>query len=399
MAPHRDCAWPVRTLLILLRFIGRFNTMIVFLFRPSPQVPNPSLMAALKCFEASRYNIYMQREQIAKRNVDLTWIFTQSIFMAINTLLWSLSFSEVRRQNPRVEVENHLHVGMEAIDLAAQRWPGVASAHELYTHIISAILRIYDKDGDVAISENTPSDTTSPAATSLADNMIRSRTTSPGTFSSSSLVTPPDNGIAPFGYFHHAASRRSVEQPPPLPYVAGRTSPPAGSSPASTMHTAPLPYPLQSATSDSSIPLYQPSAKPPLHTTHSHDSQFQALPTDFSSMNWNSQFANNGSSSPFSAYSATPLVTQMQPFAMYSTAPGGSYGNYGHQTGNDVNLQQEAVEFLNPNMWTPETQIGSGLSYEQQVELMQTLENNGVNDLEMMIRGANAFFNPRNRTG
>ena len=86
-------------------FIGRYNTMIVFLYRPSPQVPRPSLEAAQKCFDACEFNIYMQREQITKKNVDLTWIFTQSIFMAINTMLWSLSYVEVRHKHKREAVE------------------------------------------------------------------------------------------------------------------------------------------------------------------------------------------------------------------------------------------------------------------------------------------------------
>lgn len=126
-------------------FIGRYNTMIVFLYRPSPQVPRPSLSAALKCFDACEYNIYMHREQISKGNVDLTWIFTQSLFMAINTLLWSLSYVEVRRKHKRQDVEKHLEIAMEGIQLASDRWPGVASAVQLYHNLIIAIMKVYEK--------------------------------------------------------------------------------------------------------------------------------------------------------------------------------------------------------------------------------------------------------------
>jgi hypothetical protein len=62
-------------------FVGRYNTMVVFLYRPSPQVPRPSLQAAIECFDACKFNIYMTRQQIETKSVDLTWIFTQAIFI------------------------------------------------------------------------------------------------------------------------------------------------------------------------------------------------------------------------------------------------------------------------------------------------------------------------------
>ncbi|KAK3105463.1 hypothetical protein LTR53_018387, partial [Teratosphaeriaceae sp. CCFEE 6253] len=164
------------------------------------------------------------REQITKRNVDLTWIFTQAIFMTINTTLWTLSFVEVRRKHCRAAVERHLEIAMEAIRLAAERWPGVASAVQLYHNLIDAVLKIYEKDGDVPIPAATPSDVASPPPMALpgfpeaVGGGAQSRGTSPATVSSASVVTPPAAaGQAPFGYFQQQA-RRSVEQAPPVPY-------------------------------------------------------------------------------------------------------------------------------------------------------------------------------------
>jgi hypothetical protein len=126
--------------------------MVVFLHRPSPQLPRPSTRSALAAFAACQYNVQMSRQQIKSRSVETTWVFTQSVFMAINTLLWTLSYEEVRRRYPREEVKTYLDVGLESILLASERWPGAASAHDLYVSLIDAVLKIYEKDGDVQVT-------------------------------------------------------------------------------------------------------------------------------------------------------------------------------------------------------------------------------------------------------
>lgn len=174
--------------------------MVVFIYRPSPQVPRPSLQAAIRCYDACQYNIYMSKRQIDTKIVDVTWIFVQSIFMCINTMLWTLSYQEVRRLHSREEVQGHLSVAMESIRLASDRWPGVASAIELYHNLIAACMEIYNKDGDVPITANSPSDCASVVSSSIVDGINRSRTTSPATASTASVSTPKDNMQPPFGY-------------------------------------------------------------------------------------------------------------------------------------------------------------------------------------------------------
>ncbi|MCJ1433932.1 hypothetical protein MMC27_003297 [Xylographa pallens] len=156
-------------------FKVRNNTMVVFLYRPSPQVPEPSVEAAEKCFEASKFNIYVQRKQISTKSVDLTWIFTQSLFMALNTLLWALSYPEIRKDHPKSEVENHLQTAQEAVFLASERWPGVESALELYDTLIHACLKAYDGNSNASyvigspsnqVSTGSHSDITTPPALS-----------------------------------------------------------------------------------------------------------------------------------------------------------------------------------------------------------------------------------------
>lgn len=146
----------------LYRFHGRRNTIIVFLFRPSPQVPEPSVNAARECYEASVFNVAMHREQIATGSVDLTWIFTQSLFMALNTILWSFSYPEIRREHPIEEVRHHLDVALEAIDLAAERWPGVESALLLYRSLVAACLKAYNSEESFVV--HSPSNQASPSS-------------------------------------------------------------------------------------------------------------------------------------------------------------------------------------------------------------------------------------------
>ncbi|KAF9883164.1 hypothetical protein FE257_004049 [Aspergillus nanangensis] len=144
-------------------FHGRRNTMIVFLFRPSPQVPEPSVQAARRCYDASVYNVSMHLHQIEGRLVDLTWIFTQSLFMALNTILWSLSYPDIRKEHPIDEVRGHLDIALEAIRCAAERWPGVESALLLYKRLVTACLKAFNTDESFVVQ--SPSNNPSPSST------------------------------------------------------------------------------------------------------------------------------------------------------------------------------------------------------------------------------------------
>ncbi|CAD0109028.1 unnamed protein product [Aureobasidium uvarum] len=367
-------------------FVGRYNTMIVFLYRPSPQVPKPSVSAALKVFEACRYNIYLQREQITMGNVDLTWIFTQAIFMAINALLWSLSFAEVRKQNPRQDVQKHLQTAMEAIRLGSERWPGVLSAIELYHDLISAILKAYDKDGDIPLQEATPSDTASPAGNPYSPNMSHSRGASPGTISTVSVATPPER-IPSFGTFQST----SVEHPPPMPYQASD-------------HPVVTPPVYQNAQAPQSIPrINGPEISPSAYQTvqaNNSSSYFQPLPANFPELpqqsHWGSQYsspAQRGGSDSYSPYGPSPAGSGLAPPNAYPASsplygPGGA-------------AQQTAESMMaNPSFWGQDmSQFGAGLDHAQQTELMHSLETSGMEDIQHMITSTMRAFGQRPQNG
>lgn len=161
-------------------FEGRLNTMLVFLYRPSPQIPKPSVRAAKICYNASIYNISMQINQIETKSIDLTWIFTQSLFMALNTVLWALSYKEIRDEHPLDEVGLYVDMARDGIAMASKRWPGVESALELYQYLIEACLKGYDNDnGPLSLTPNRPSpapsqDVTTPPPLSSPSTVVSS---------------------------------------------------------------------------------------------------------------------------------------------------------------------------------------------------------------------------------
>jgi hypothetical protein len=393
-------------------FIVRYNTMIAFLYRPSPQVPRPTAQAALKCFEACEFNIVVQREQIAKKAVDLTWIFTQAIFMAMNTMLWSLSYVEVRRKHSRASVENHMTIAMEAIQVASERWPGVASAVQLYQNLIHAILKVYEKDGDIPISAATPSDAASPA---VQDPNNSSTVTSPATVASSSVATPPERNTngAPFGYINQQ-SRRSVEQAPPVPYLSGAT-PPAPQRPAQTQAGAD-----QYFSNNDTYNNYNPNSNynhnnnglpPPPNPAYDLPNQWNHLPNFVNDYNWPQNPYATGPDQhqhqhqhqqhqqhqqqnfypqqnqpqqpqqPFPTYigpSTTATTTFLEPGLPYPTQ-----GAFESQPVADQYMQQ--FWELDGNAWN------NGLTETQQQELMRSLETDGMEDIQGMITSTTAM--------
>ena len=316
----------------LFRFKVRYNTMIVFLYRPSPQVPEPSLRAATLCFEASEYNFLAQREQISKKLVDLTWIFTQSLFMALNTVLWTLSYPEIRKHHPKEKVESCLQVAQEALFLASERWPGVESAHELYHSLIHACLKAYDGDSEKSYVVGLPS--SRPAPGSPQDVVTPPALSTPSTIHStlSSLRSGTDSD--------HESLSGSVSKKDALMYSDIYPSPPHTVSIRPTSHEAAYPQDYI----NSSLPyngglLYQ-------------------------SLNFNPSSFTNPLPSPLE-YGSGPGDALLSSFPiqnLYQGSPGEQYAQYIH----NPYLAPEPLDSLNS---------------QQQSELMNTLERRGFDDI------------------
>lgn len=105
--------------------------------------------------------------------VDITWVFLLTLYMSLNTLLWSVTrYPDVRAAHSREEVQELVNIALDIIDQCVERWPGTASASELYTILTRACLQSYDSNGTPTQSTpgslNTPppqADTSSPNAT------------------------------------------------------------------------------------------------------------------------------------------------------------------------------------------------------------------------------------------
>ncbi|MCJ1457125.1 hypothetical protein MMC28_007492 [Mycoblastus sanguinarius] len=306
-------------------FKGRYNTMIVFLYRPSPQVPKPSVAAARLCYDASIFNIQMQREQIRSKLVDLTWIFTQSLFMALNAVLWALSYPEIRKEHPREEVEKYIHIAQTAIYLASERWPGVESALELYENLIRACIKAYDGNSETSYVVDSASSRTSPA--SLQDAITPP--TIPSPFSLEPPISSPQHShkvsrSSPNGYSLDYDKQRG-----PVPRVS--------------------PTPSDYSLSDSGL------------SGSFHSVTSQQPPTSFATTY---QDASYNSSSLYNSFPTILPATQL-----FSTTP--------HSNGQYLgSIGEQYSQYLH-GPYIPQQPLQT-LNQEQQVELMRNLENDGL---------------------
>lgn len=85
--------------------------------------------------------------------------------MAINTVLWAISYADIRRAHPRDEVETLLNAALVTAYYCSLKWPGVEGAIELYGTLQHTCLKAYDGDQDQSYSLASPINRPSPATT------------------------------------------------------------------------------------------------------------------------------------------------------------------------------------------------------------------------------------------
>ena len=347
--------------------------MIVFMYRPSPQVPEPSVDAARKCYDASVFNVAMHREQIATGSVDLTWIFTQSLFMALNTILWSFSYPEIRKEHPIDEARAHLNVALEAIVLAAERWPGVESALLLYKSLVTACLKAYDTEESFVV--HSPSNHATPSSGPDV-------ATPPSMSSPSSTTTSHQSPIFRMGDVSAtdvsatAASRASPEGPAFSASHASISSALAV-DPLKAQYYQPWSsqaQPLQTTLPDSSPTPYTTQSYAPLELTYSN------VPVD-----------------PATPYNAFPSILPGLPgwdpnFALASTtACGLTYIDAAVDPMNWMGpIGDQYSQYFNGSYPAPPWRERT-LSQQEQIELMASLEEN-VPDVSAQLVNDSAIF-------
>ena len=122
----------------------KYCELRIFLFRPSPQVTQPSPRAAEICYDAAAYIINLSKEQVEKGAIDITWLFLMNLYMSLNVLLWSVSYQNIRQAHPREDVEELVDVTLDILEQCTDRWPGTQAAANLYSVLSRACLQVYD---------------------------------------------------------------------------------------------------------------------------------------------------------------------------------------------------------------------------------------------------------------
>ena len=331
------------------RFVGRYNTMVVFLFRPSPQVPRPSVRSAIMCYDAVAENIMTQRKQVDTAIVDITWIFLLTVFMAMNTILWTISYPEVRALHPKDELEEHIEVALNIIAKCRERWPGTAAASHLYSKLAKACLRSYDTNENPhppsSLSANSPSSLTDANSPSASEHS--SATTGSLAHSQKAYQSPPQ-----FGYVFD----QMPEQIPAFDYSSGRQPHPSFRS--NSIFVSP-----SSVQSDRRFSYFPPDFTQP-----------QTLPNA-----WNPQ-AGLGHHSQMQSPPQIPVPMSNPAIA------------------DPTYFMQPTPYSFGPRMYADEsydTEMRSGsLSHQQQIELMQSLETEGLTEIDNFMNLSQTYENP-----
>lgn len=343
------------------------------LYRPSPQIPEPSVDAARKCYDACAFNVGMHVDQMSTGSVDLTWAFTQSLFQAISTMLWTLSYPDIRIEHDIEEVKSYLQIALEAVAISAQRWPGCESALQLYKSLISACLKAYDTADSFVV--HTPS--TQPSPVSVQDVATPPFISSPSVKSQQSVQTVVTAATSTSdAYLSHSRGPSTEPLKNPTPVQEQPNTP--GSQPSSS-------------------PIYMPSQAYNLPDTHLADKQLHRRNMHHNQHPSTQMYAAYGDpnfdpSTPFNTfpsvvpglsgwdpnYTAVPVTTtsggyvDMSADSTYWMGPfGDQYSQYSNQ----------------PGPWRSRT-----LSQEEQIELMDSLADHIPDVSSMLMHDTTIYY-------
>lgn len=338
-------------------FEGRKNTMIIMIYRPTPQIPHPSPEAAERCYRAATFNVGLQKKQVEQKLIDITWIFTQAIFMALNTILWSLSYQEIRNRYSADEVEYHIRECLQAIAMCADRWPGVISAHQLYENLVSACLKAYEVDRGSSPKEK------SNAGQTVADTKTSASTSQTARSPASTAATSFQGPQSPQSYSSYLSMVSSSK-------TSNQTTTgyePIEGSYQQSQQTMPSSHGSRNFTQ---YPPTSPSEMEASHRYSSPDYRGQGSmsmgPVTQPLPSWESMTAapfNSG----MSVYSGVPL--DKSPWL----ADFGAYSNTNHATG-EMQYQMQS------------------LTQQDQLDLMASLEKSHLPDVSALVSDSTTFY-------
>ncbi|KAJ5606225.1 hypothetical protein N7510_009006 [Penicillium lagena] len=355
-------------------FQGRRNTIVILMYRPSPQVPEPSVNAAKICYDAAVFNVAMHREQMVSSSVDMTWIFTQSLFMALNTILWTLSYPEIRKEHSMEEVQGHLDTALEVIVFAAERWPGVESALLLYKRLIIACLKAYNTQESFVVHSpsNHPTPTSSLGLTTPPPMSSPSSSTTASYYSQPNRANPSTGDNSSTGVFSRGPSADPApfthETTPPIMahdhFKSAQVSPIApqfGMQASSTAPGVATQYPLQTYSAPAAV---YPEASVDLNTP------YNTMPSIVPGLQgWDPHFSLASTTASHLAY----VDATCDPMN-WTASIGDQYSQYFNEP------------FPVPP-WRERT-----LSQQEQFELMASLEQNIPDVSAQLVNESNAFY-------
>ena len=335
-----------------VRFHARRNTFVIFLYRPSPQIPKPSPEAAQRCYDAAAFNIGIQKHQMEAKLVDVTWIFTQSLFMELNTVLWSLSYSKIRQLHPADEVRKHVNDALVAIGYAKDRWPGVQSALQLYDNLVRGCFKAYENDATQSpISNNSILQLQHQAHASPPANPGYS----PASTNNASLVAASSPSSLADSYADTYSNPNSVDGPHGMAVN--------GSYYQKGHETAALPMQHTKAAHQGVQPVY---ALPEYNLGFGQTTSAAVNP---SMSAWDPNVTLPPQNSPY--YCQTDMEMDTRPWL---GSFGDEYSRYAQQ------------------MYFPSSEQMQALSEQQQSELMATLEQDKLPDVSRLVSESATFY-------
>jgi hypothetical protein len=349
------------------------------MYRPSPQIPEPSVQAAKICYESATFNIAMHQEQTITGSVDLTWIFTQSLFMVFNTVLWTLSYPEIRKEHPIEEVQGYLDMALEVIVYAAERWPGVQSALILYKRLVAACLKAYSTEESFVVQ--SPSN--HPTPTSSQEVTTPPAMSSPSTSTTASYYSHNHRGAnhsigdsASAGTFSRGPS---ADPTGPYPHVTQDSTPPAfasdhskliGVSPITPVYGIQPVITTPGTASQYTSPAYCAPSGPFSDVSIDPNTPYNTMPSVVPGLQgWDPNFSLASTTASHLAY----IEATVDPMHWESSI-GDQYSNYFNEP------------FPIPP-WRERT-----LSQQEQIELMASLEHNIPDVSAQLVRESHAFY-------
>ncbi|KAI1484452.1 fungal-specific transcription factor domain-containing protein [Biscogniauxia mediterranea] len=424
-------------------FTGRYHTMMVTLHRPSPQVPKPSVQSAQKCFDSAAFVVNISSKQMMAAAVDITWVFLLTLYMSLNTILWTVTYPDIRAQHSREEVQELINISLDIIDQCVERWPGTAAASQLYSTFAKACLQSYESNETPGLSNSssygTPPSQTDPNSPSTSDTS----SATPMAKTSGSGFYPPQFGYV-FGStpeemnYNHDSSfppqptfrSNSIFLNPASSDVTGRRfsyfppdftqidPPPEDISPPASEITAVSPPvlspPQHLPTPPESIPpnsITTPTMSTPILATPllSTQSLPQSSPAETVVSNGYSQHHHRPHPAPFTIPPLPPQhhLPGQRPLPQATTVPdwfnppppfispyafGGMGGGFWGDTQSSRGFGGMDTGNLDFPDGLPSGRQGS-LSQAQQIELMDVLENEGMMDIDMCLNMGISYGN------